>query len=344
MRPLRRENPRFVSRWCERAGAIWRAYRRLRGLSAASAIAAAKAHNVSHVRSVRRQDRRRHAGGHEPRLRNASEGVFRNSAWSRGRRAGQAHGRNGLSYRWQDAMAARGLHDAADVLSHMRQTRVTARRRRGHCRARSLEALLHHDRRVARLVQRASPSRVEGARRDRERGVGAPDATIVAPRLSRREPRARKRRCPEARARRVHRATLRRDCHGRPRLSRKATPASAGHCETRRQNPRPRAATNRTQSALTFPDAAKRHASLSARSRRTLQQQRSGTRRAHDEAAHENLGRLSIARRRGRLRHNPWISVNGQKTGMEHHRSPAPGPGRSRKEPTRGLIPPREPE
>ena len=163
---------------------------------------------------------------------------------------------------------------------------------------------------------------------------------IVTAGLSRREPRARKRRCPEARAHRVHRASLRRDCHGRPRLSRKATAAGAGHCETRRQNPRPRAATNRTQSALTFPDAAKRHASLSARSRRTLQQQRSGTRRAHDEAAHENLGRLSIARRRGRLRHNPWISVDGQKTGMEHHRSAAPGSGRSRKEPTRGLIPP----
>ena len=119
-----------------------------------------------------------------------------------------------------------------------------------------------------------------------------------------------------------------------------APPGEATHWTGRAMaNPRPRAATNRTQSALTFPDAAKRHASLSARSRRTLQQQRSGTRRAHDEAAHENLGRLSIARRRGRLRHNPWISVDGQKTGMEHHRSPAPGSGRSRKEPTRGLIP-----
>ena len=103
----------------------------------------------------------------------------------------------------------------------------------------------------------------------------------------------------------------------------------AGRGQTRRQNPGPRAATHRTQSAAALAGPAKRHAALSDRSRRALQQQRGRTRRAHDEAAHENLRRLPLARRRRRLRHHPRLPLNRQKAGLEHHQSPTTTPGGS---------------
>ena len=93
---------------------------------------------------------------------------------------------------------------------------------------------------------------------------------------------------------------------------------------TRRQNPGPRAATHRTQSAAALAGTAKRHAALSARSRRALHQQRGRTRRAHDEAAHENLRRLPLAPRRHRLRDYPRVPLNRQKAGLEHYRSTDP--------------------
>ena len=106
-------------------------------------------------------------------------------AGSHRRGAGQAHGRDRLSDRRQDAMAACRLHGAADLLSRLHQARQPFGECRRHRRPRSLEALLHHAGRAARLVQRPSPARAEGARRDRERGVGAQNATAPAPRLSR---------------------------------------------------------------------------------------------------------------------------------------------------------------
>jgi transposase len=65
-----------------------------------------------------------------------------------------------------------------------------AGKRPRHCHPRSLEALLHPEGRIARVMQRAPSARTPGARRDRERGLGAQDATSVAPGVSGGKPRA----------------------------------------------------------------------------------------------------------------------------------------------------------
>ena len=124
-----------------------------------------------------------------------SAGLCPNGARSRGGRAGETHGRDGVSHRRQDAMAACGVHRLADLLSRLRQARQSLGECRRHRRSRSLEALLHDARRAACLVQCPSLARTEGSRRNRERRVGAQDAAAVAPRLSRREQSARTGRC-----------------------------------------------------------------------------------------------------------------------------------------------------
>src|SRR6201997_97090 len=83
------------------------------------------------------------------------------------------------------------LDRAPHLLSHLPQAWQPAGQRRRHCRARPLEALLHPARRAACAMQCPSPTRTQGADRDREGGLGAPDAAIAAPRLPRRQSRAR---------------------------------------------------------------------------------------------------------------------------------------------------------
>ena len=109
VRHLRREDAGFVSRRRQRAGAIWREDRRLRDLSAALSIAAGGSPRRTDGRSLRREAGRRDDRQNEPELRRRFAGLCRNRARSGGGRAGQAHGRDRLSHRRQDAMAACGV-------------------------------------------------------------------------------------------------------------------------------------------------------------------------------------------------------------------------------------------
>ena len=92
----------------------------------------------------------------EPLLRPSAEKLCRCGAPGGVPRQGQAYGRDGLSSRQQDPMAAHRLDGSSHLLSRLRQTRQPAGRCGRHRGARSLEALLHDDRRAAWLVQRSS--------------------------------------------------------------------------------------------------------------------------------------------------------------------------------------------
>ena len=81
------------------------------------------------------------------------------------------------------------------------------RRRR---RPRSLEALLYDAGRVACALQRPPPARTQGSGRNRERGLGAPDAALAASRLSRRPPGARTLPSSRTPIDRAHRTPIRR--------------------------------------------------------------------------------------------------------------------------------------
>src|SRR4030081_3734528 len=88
-------------------------------------------------------------------------------------------------------MVAHRIDHLANVLPHLSETWQFAGKRHGHCRPRPLEAVLHPEGRFARVMKRAPSARTSGARRDRERRLGAQDATLVAPRMSCGKPRAR---------------------------------------------------------------------------------------------------------------------------------------------------------
>ena len=76
------------------------------------------------------------------------------------------------------------------------------------------------------------------------------------------------------------------------------------------------------------------HVALSSRSDRALHQQSGRARRPHDEVAPENLRRLSLGRRRRRLRAHPLVLLDRQEAGLGHHRRP------DRRSDILGEIPP----
>src|ERR1019366_5499921 len=223
-------------------------------------------------------------------------------------------------------MAACGVPRVADFLSCVCQARQPVGECRRHCRPRSLEALLHDARGVARPVQRSSSSRTEGSRRNREGRLGAKDAAVVAPCLSRGESRTRTRRSSEASPHRMFRALLRRHSYRRARFSRGEETVGARLDERRLQASRPRASPDRTQPALAPRNAQGGHVALPPRSSRALLEQSGRTRWAHDEASPENLRRLPFSRRRDGLRHHSLVCLDRHEAGLEYHRRPDPRP------------------
>ena len=78
------------------------------------------------------------------------------------------------------------------------------------------------------------------------------------------------------------------------------------------RNGAPCASPNRTQSPLAPRNAQTGHVALSSRSDGALHQQSSRARRAHDEAAAEDLRRLPLGQRRDGLRTHPILLLNRQ--------------------------------
>ena len=92
--------------------------------------------------------------------------------------------------------------------------------------------------------------------------------------------------------------------------------------DRRTKTARPCASSNRAQSPFASGNAQTGHVALSSRSDRALHQQSGRARRPHDEVAPENLRRLSLGRRRRRLRAHPLVLLDRQKAGLGHHRRP----------------------
>src|SRR5215212_1533309 len=244
----------------------------------------------------------------QPGLCRTVSGLCRYTARASGQGTGQAHGRNRLPRRRQDAVAARCIDFPAGILSRLIETRQPDGERLRNCRARPLEAVLHNERRAARAVQRASPARVEGPGRDREGKLGRPDATSAADSLQRG---ARGGRDAETGADYYDRAALRCD-----RRRGTGAPRGATRAGESRQT-RTSAATSGTQPAAAPSHPQAGRASLSDRPDRAIHQQPGRAGRANDESAAENLGRLSIRRRCEKLCHDPLRPLDCKKARVE---------------------------